>query len=231
MTTSPFPWALLSALVALGACRPSPEEELRTFVEALPELPAEVAATLDTATMATMRPALVMPTEQQRQQYDTVAAAFAPCCQINVRRELMVEYEITSCRNPYAIDFGDLSTLAVFRSGKAAPNARHAKLTSLRGAKFIKPFWCTTSLGPWPAILDDEIPCQVGHWYSLTVFGPDGPITFPRWQGGEELLPAGIRVVDCKRLYTQRLSCGGIGNCNCTSSACNPPQDCTCPLF
>jgi hypothetical protein len=217
--------AILLAVVISGCT--TDEDRMMARVEALPELPAAIADQLDETTMALRNPELgTLP-----QPEVITNPQLKPCCSIKITKRLKVRYETTWCVNP----FKDLVLSANLE--KKAPgdvggvnDVRHSKLTNLRGKQLLRPFWCQTSSGPWDADLVFDHGCTSGPYYSLVVSTPGGLVSFPPWVGGEGNKPASVTVLECTLVSTARSTCG-ISTCDCRSSSCSPPEQCSCPVF
>lgn len=231
----------------------SEEDRVRARVEALPELPADVADQLDSTTMAQRHLDLGMPipTAPAPVQAPT-ANPHRACCSIKVFKRLKVYMLTTWCINPIddlivkprpdqfeqgentgkSDDLIDKPRPDRFEQGEntAKSEVRHYKLTSLRGKRFAFPFWCQTSNGPWDADFVYDIPCADEANSRLVVSTPGG-LVVQTWSGGEANKPGTFTVIECTQVGTQRSRCG-ISTCNCDSSFCGPTEQCaTCPTF
>ena len=98
-----FAVALCAALS--GACDQSVGD-----VESLPDLPPEIAATLDPATMATKT---VFPIPAP---LEASAATSAPCCSITNRKSLKVNFPHTKCGPLKDFIVGNIGDRVLYRS-------------------------------------------------------------------------------------------------------------------
>jgi len=224
------PLSLLLAVLIAGCT--TDEDRMQARLEALPELPAEIAAQLDSTTMAVRHPELgTLPVPVAE---PVANPKLGPCCSIKVTKRLKVLFETTWCINPFKdlVFTANLDRKPQGEDGTGdTPSVRHSKLTTLQGKRLLRPFWCQTSSGPWDADFVHEDGCNTGPVFTLVVSTPGGLVDFPPWVGGEANKPASVTVTDCKSLSTMRASCGGLSTCDCSSSNCSPPEQCSCPLF
>jgi len=200
--------ACVVGLVIFGACqqKSAPQNE----VENLPDLPPDLAATLDPNTMATKTPA-VNPSPAK--QPDVL---FAPCCASTETKTLKVNYSYTKC-GPF-IDF----TAAPFE-----PSVKAFKLKSFNG-KALKQI-CLTSQGPWNATFIEERKCSPVTPQDTLVINAFGDQIIFQWSGGTPNHPPSVQLVSCREVGTISTRCG-ISTCDCQSSSCPPTQPCTCNL-
>jgi hypothetical protein len=209
--------------LCLGSCKnnPAPQNE----VEKLPELPSELASTLDPDTMATRTPAAnPAPTKSP-------TVILAPCCSSTETKTLQVKFTYTKCVFPQL----ELLTLSSGPSvsdpakNQGTRAVRSFKLTSLNGKRLLDLRFCTTSEGPWNATFIEERKCSpITPQDTLVINAFDDQIIF-QWTGGTENHPASVSLVSCKEIGTTRFNCG-ISTCDCTGSACQPNQACPCTL-
>lgn len=222
------PLSLLLAVLIAGCT--TDEDRMRARLEALPELPAAIAEQLDSDTMAVRHPDLgTLPEPELEPVADP---KLQPCCSIKVTKRLKVLFETTWCINPFEdLVFDPRPDQNSQGEAGNTTGVRHSKLTSLRGKRLLRPFWCQTSSGPWDADLVHDDGCFSGPIFTLVVSTPGGLIDFPPWVGGEQNKPASVTVTQCNLVSTARGTCGGPSTCDCRSSTCSPPEQCACPLF
>jgi len=212
--------AVVPFLALLWACRqPSLEER----VERLPELPPDIAGTLDSTTLAT-RTALQFSEPQKLPATTPVAAA--PCCSSNETRSLKVNFPYTKC-GPFhdliSVDLYDL-VLSQGDSGGSAP--KMYKLREIQGRALSRLHICTSSDGPWDATLTEVRACSPYTPVRTLVISALGDAVVFNWSGSQPP-PANVQIVSCQTLGITKIPCG-ISNCECLSSACQPPASCDC---
>ncbi|MGH9361148.1 MAG: hypothetical protein ACRD2T_04470 [Thermoanaerobaculia bacterium] len=211
--------AVVLLVLVLAHCRPKSIEDQ---VAALPELPPEIAATLDPDTMATKVVSGVGPPET------ATGAILVPCCSSTETRQLKVRFRYTKC-GPLA-DLFDLEfvVLTQGRAGSAKPEMH--KLTEFRGRTLPFPHLCRSSDGPWNAILTEKRGCANPTPSRSLAISAFGDVISFTW-GGPQSPPANVQVVACRKESFIRLLCpGSISTCDCSSSSCSAGQDCPCPL-
>lgn len=232
--TSVLQMVVLAATVVSGCQSQTPEQ----WAEALPDLPADLAATIDPATMATRVDSRVPePTR------DATTAAVAPCCGSTDDKQLRVTMAYTKC-GPL-LDFVVATSSGVLMRARPGPatsptsstpptastpsEVRHFKLREFAGKAFLDRI-CVTSNGPWDATLTEQRSC-IGYnpTHRLVVAAFGDLVTF-NWNGGVENHPTQVGLVSCRQISTARFSCGGPSSCTCTSSSCPPGQACACTL-
>jgi hypothetical protein len=193
------------------------------YVESLPDLPPEIAATLDPATMAT-KAAYPVPAPEKAS-----GVALAPCCSSTDQKSLQMNFPHTKCgslRDFIVAPIRDVA--ALFRSNQ--PTAKVYKLKKLGAKTLLDTYICMTSQGPWNASLAETRACQnYAPRQMLTISAHDELVQFV-WNGGVENHPANVQLVSCREVGTVRLSCGGLSSCECVSSSCPASEACQCNL-
>ena len=212
----------LAACLALtsGSCqrKPAPQNE----IENLPELPSDLAATLDPDTMTTKTPA-VNPAPVK-----PPTVLLAPCCSSTETKKLQVKFTYTKCVFPQ-LELRNLPNASVSDVANNQGNraVRSFKLTRLN-TKVLNAF-CSTSDGPWNATFIEERKCSpITPQDTLVINAFDDQIIF-QWSGGTENHPPSVSLVSCKEIGTSKSNCG-ISNCDCKGSTCQPNQACPCTL-
>lgn len=213
--------AVVLLVLPLAHCRPKSVEDQ---VAALPELPPEIAATLDPDTMGTKIVSGVGPPET------ATAALLVPCCSSTETRKLKVRFRHTKCGPPgdfLVTAFGEL-VLTQDRPGTPKPTLH--RLTELRGQQLARVNICFTSDGPWNAVLTENRGCKSpAPIRDLTISAFGDAIHF-RW-GGPQSPPANVQVVACRAESFNRFLCpGALSTCDCLSESCQVGADCPCPL-
>jgi hypothetical protein len=209
-------------LLFLSGCRPRNVDE---YVAELPELPPDVAATLDANTLTTPT-----GTEFKSPEPLPVPPVAAPCCSSSETRRLKVNFPYTKCGSPGDI-FGaqfDLASAALKRSDSSDAKPKLYKLAEFRGKTLPRINICISSQGPWDAVLTETRACSpYTPVYSLT-FSAFGDAVVFNWTGSQSP-PANVQVVSCRTLGTIRTPCG-ISSCTCTSEPCTVDASCQCSL-
>jgi hypothetical protein len=220
--------ACVVGLVIFGACqqKSAPQNE----VENLPDLPPDLAATLDPNTMATKTPA-VNPSPAKPPD-----VLFAPCCASTETKTLKVNYSYTKCGPFQDLLVAPLSDVAVAKPGPGAtptsgggPSVRAFKLTSFNGKAILDKRVCVTSQGPWNATFIEERKCSPVTPQDTLIINAFGDQVIFQWSGGTPNHPPSVQLVSCRDVGTIRSLCG-ISSCDCQSSSCPPTQPCTCTL-
>ena len=209
--------------LSLGSCKnkSAPQNE----VENLPELPSELATTLDPDTMATK------PAPNPSPSAKPANVILAPCCSSTETKTLQVKFTYTKCVLPQ-LELLTLSGRSVSDPGKNQGNGavRTFKLTSLNGKLLRDLRFCTTSEGPWNATFIEERKCSpLIPLDTLVINAFNDQIIF-QWTGGTENHPPSVSLVSCKEIGTTKSNCG-ISNCDCKGFTCQPNQACPCALL
>lgn len=213
---------ILCLALCLGSCKekPAPQNE----VENLPELPSELASTLDPNTMATRTPAAnPAPTKPPN-------VSLAPCCSSTETKTLQVKFTYTKCVLPQ-LQLRTLSGASVSDPAKNQGNreVKTFKLTTLNNERLRALLFCTTSDGPWNATFIEERKCSpITPSDTLVINAFDDQIIF-QWTGGTENHPPSVSLVSCREIGTTKSNCG-ISNCDCSGFTCQPNQACPCNL-
>ncbi|MEK7255622.1 MAG: hypothetical protein AAB316_12810 [Bacteroidota bacterium] len=204
---------------------------LEAFVKKLPELPQDIAATLDTNTMATKIPIAFAPPERD----PNVSAV--PCCDIKIIKSLKVTFTYTKCR-PLQANIPD-HVIDLFlanpgQGGGQEAGERNFKLWKLTPSKHktaFKLMVCETSQGPWNANLEEKRACShPAPVHTLTINAFEDIVQFV-WNGGIGNHPPDVGLVSCRLVSDTRFLCpGGLSTCDCTSSFCPAEQACLCNL-
>ena len=236
--------AVLFVLLASGCQAPgsgtgaSADAGVADRLEKLPTLPADIAATLDPKTNATKAAGLPLAPVKA-----TGPLPHAPCCSIKDQKSLKVRVALTKCGPLRDFIVAPLSELVLAREGGggAAPggpagaigtggNIRAYKLNTINRARVWDSVVCMTSDGPWDATFIEDRYCNnYGPQDSLFV-SAWGTLYAYYWNGGPENHPPEVSVVSCRDIGTTRAPCGGLSNCDCTSSPpCPADQPCPCP--
>jgi hypothetical protein len=212
--------AVVSAacLTLLSSCRqPSLEERL----ERLPDLPPDIASTLDPSTLAT-RTVLEFKAPEK---LPTPPAA-APCCSSNETRTLKVNFPYTKCgpfRDLIAVDLRDL-VLDPGDQGGDSPRMYKARQIQSRTLSILH--LCVSGNGPWDARLTISRACSPYVPVHQLVISAFGDAVVFNWSGSQSP-PSNVQIVSCRTAGVTRTPCG-ISNCECTSSACQPEAACDC---
>ena len=210
--------AAVPMLLILSGCQPkSPEDR----VAALPELPPEIAATLDPETMATR-------IVSQRGRPETAPLVVPiPCCTLSETRRLTVRFRYTKCTRPLG-DFDPEGVLTQDRPAGAEP-ALH-RLTELRGRKLSPIQICFTRSGPWNAVFNELRACSPPVPNRTLTISALGDAVHFEW-GGPQPAPANVQVLTCRTEGIVRDLCPGASlECICRNAPCTAPADCSCPL-
>jgi len=225
--------AIAVCIFLLGSCRQKPAA---IDVESLPELPQDVAATLDPKTMATKTPALGnIPVKAP-------GVLFAPCCSSTHTRTMQVSYSYTKCVPLRIAIAGPFPQLVLANpggsptpSGGAAtpspgqPSVKAFKLTSFKSKALSEKLFCTTSQGPWNATFIEERHCSPVTPQDTLIINAFGDQVIMQWAGGTPSHPASVQVVSCRDIGETQANCG-ISNCACQNSSCPETQPCPCNL-
>ena len=213
--------ATVVCLIALTACR---QERQTNAVDRLPELPQDLAATLDPKTNAT-KISVTNPDPGKP------GVALAPCCSSSETKKLKVKFAYTKCGPLRDFILAPFTDLVFASAGQPVPVSSGGP--AVRAFKFrssvLDQWICVTSEGPWDATFIEDRHCA-GYTPQdtliVTAFG--SPVTF-YWSGGPANHPQSVQLVSCRDVGTTRFNCG-ISNCQCISSSCPPTQPCDCTL-
>jgi hypothetical protein len=211
--------AFLATIASAGGCR---QKSLAQRVEGLPELPAELRATLDPTTLATR-----VPTSFPPREHDPNVAA-APCCARTDTKHLQVRFPYTKCgplRDFIVASFGDAVLLEASREGTTAH-----KLRALTGARLLEMHVCVTSHGPWNARLIEDRACSPYTPVHTLVINARGDMIQFVWNGPVGNHPPDVQLVSCRQVSTTESACNPLSGCACLSSACPATEPCTCNL-
>lgn len=232
---------LLTLVVLVFGCKPDPADRAAL----LPELPANLLAVLDTATLRTR-----MPTATPDSVPDTMGIALAPCCAMRVERTLQVTYPYTQCLPLRDFTVADLDNLTVMErratpeEGEAGEGSgREAQPTGgvttyyrlpARSSEVRRSAWdqivCMTRTGPWTAALTESRTCQNYTPRFTLIITPDTtPLTFS-WSGGISDHPADIGLIDCRLVGEVRTPCNTLSTCECLSMPCPAGDPCACGI-
>jgi len=216
-----------SLLVLLGGCR---RESTEDRVDALPELPASIADTLDAKTHATRIPASYPAPEK------APVPPLAPCCGSSDFKTLQVRFSYTKCaplRDFIVVRLDDGLILDPGTSGAPTggqPGVQVHRLGARNARSVLDTTICMTSAGPWSAAFREDRNC-IGYTPQdslvITAFGD--PLLFV-WNGGSQNHPAGIELVSCRQVSNLQTPCNALSGCQCPSSTCPPDQPCGCTL-
>ena len=207
--------ALCTALS--GAC-----DQIVGDVESLPDLPPEIAATLDPATMATKIVSPIPPPQEAS------VVTSAPCCSTTDRKSLKVNFPHTKCGPLRDFIVGNIGDRVLFRSKQDTPQVY--KLKAIAGKTLLQTHVCITSQGPWNATLEETRSCtNYSPRQTLIISAHDELISFV-WNGGVEGHPPEVQLVTCREVGTVSFACGGLSTCECNSSSCPASAPCPCNL-
>ena len=205
-------------------------------VESLPELPQELADTLDPNTMATKTLASTsVPAKPPN-------VAFAPCCSSTKTRTLQVTYSYAKCV-PLRIAFsGPFPQLVLANPGgnptpsggaptpsPGQPSVKTFKLTSFKQKALNEKLFCTTSPGPWNATFIEERKCSPVTPQDTLIINAFSDQVIIQWAGGTPNHPSNVQVVSCRDIGETQTNCG-VSSCDCRDSSCPETQPCTCTL-
>lgn len=208
----------LAATLLLCGCRSQSADD---YVERLPDLPPDLAATLDPATLATRPPAFAPP------ETAPVPEALCPCCGSTDTKSLRVTYSYTKCGPLRDFIVAPLADAILFRSGPQ--ETRSYRLRKLN-ATVLDQHICLTSQGPWNATLIEQRNCKpCGPIQTLTISAFGDLISF-NWPGGVENHPPEVGLVSCRHVGTTRFICNGLSDCDCKSTSCPASEPCPCNL-
>jgi hypothetical protein len=221
-------WASLAVLLSSG-CR---QRNLETFVATLPELPQDIAATLDPRTSATRLPALQPPPEKPAR------VVLAACCGSTDTKTLKVNFTYTKCgplRDFILVPLGDLvsveaRTVGGPGKGTAADGTRVFRKGELNRGSVLDTIVCITSSGPWNATLIEERYCNGYSPRDTLLINAWGDALSFVWNGGPSNHPTNVGLVSCREVGLVRYRCGGLSTCPCDSAPCPADQPCDCGL-
>lgn len=200
--------AAIPLVLVLAHCQPRSVEDQ---VAALPELPAEIAATLDPNTLATKVVSGIGPQE-------TTGEVLEPCCSNTETRRLEVRFRYIKCSAlDHVVDLGQLVL---------SQEPELHKLTQLQGRE-VPLALCRSSNGPWNAILTEQRGCNSPAIRNLIIAAFDDTVVFT-WVGAQSP-PANVQVLACRKVSVMGSRCG-LEGCQCPSMACPDSDPCTCPL-
>jgi hypothetical protein len=210
-------------LALLSSCR-QPSVEQR--VERLPDLPQELAATLDSTALSTKT---VVQFSEPQKLPETTPAAAAPCCSSNETRSLKVNFPYTKC-GPFpdliSVDLRDLVLYQGDSGGGGGDAPKMYKLREIQGRALPRLHICVSGNGPWDAMLTENRACSpYTPVYTLAISAFGDAVVF-NWSGSQTP-PSNVQIVSCNTLGVVRTPCG-ISNCQCVSSSCQPPSNCDC---
>ena len=204
--------------------------------EKLPELPAELAATLDPKTKSTKIP-VFDPTP-----VEDPGVAAAPCCSSTDWMEVQVRYPHTKCGPLRDFIVPPLSgVVSTAMRASVAANAgpgqsgtvgdiRAFKLSTFQGQTVLDQHVCFNSSGPWSATLSIERRCVGYQPINSLAINAFGDLVLLTWPDGPQNRPPQLQSVSCRLLSISRSQCGRLSSCDCTSSTCKPPDPCNCNL-
>lgn len=216
---------MLFILLLFNSCQ---HTNIENQIEQLPELPAELAATLDSNTLATKVKGNANPCKEESKN-----PLLAPCCSRTNYKSLKVLFSYTKCaplRDFIMVPFDDLSIATTAardeaRQEKNPPQIyKYGKKASIGFDQIV----CITREGPWEALLIEDQPCAgyfIRHQLIINAFGDQ--IVYS-WCHGLENHPPEVQLVSCRYLYTLKSSCGVLSNCDCFSDFCPPEDPCNC---
>jgi hypothetical protein len=219
-TRSSFILATVICLLFVCGCRTSNPGDL---AEGLPDLPPEIARTIDPKTMATKAPLSSLSSILQPLG-DT---ARCPRCGSRSVDHLLVNYSYTRCGNYRDILRPPVSEVE-FREERAS--LKRYKLKELNGRRFPDIQVCITSQGPWNAMLTENRSCSgsCAPTYDLTISALGNVISF-YWANGIDNHPPDVYPVSCRIVSRTRTQCGMSGQC-CSPGECygECSQNCEC---
>ena len=204
----------------LAHCRPKSVEDR---IAALPELPAEIADTLDPETLATR----IVANPSLPATATAPAAAPIPCCTVSEKRHLTVRFRYTKCTAPVG-DFDPEGVLTEGGLGGARPTLH--RLTELRGRTLSPVRFCFTRSGPWNAVFTELRACSPATPHRTLAIAALGDVVHYEWAGLQPA-PANVLVLSCRTEGIERSLCPGASlDCKCLSAPCTAPAACSCPL-
>jgi hypothetical protein len=209
----------LAATIVFSGCRQRTADD---YVERLPDLPANLAATLDPVTLATKTAGTIPPPEKASGPF------LAPCCSITDEKSLKVNYPYTKCGPLRDFIVAPLGDTALFRSNPETTKVY--KLRELSGKRLLDLHVCVTSQGPWNATLVETRSCTNYTPRQTLTINAYGDLVQFVWNGGVQGHPAEVQLVSCRLVATTRFPCGGLSTCDCSSSVCQASAPCECNL-
>ena len=227
---------ITASILCLATFSGCDKQSLSKQYERLPELPLEIAGTLDAKRMATKIP-VSDPTPIKDPTITT-----APCCSITDRMELQVRYPYTKCGPLRDFIFAPMADRIVMLGRTSlssnapeaqAPNIadlKAFKLTTFQSRPVLDQHVCVTSSGPWKATLTIERRCNGYAPFNTLVIDAFGDPVLLGWSGGTANHPPAVQLVSCRELSTSGSQCGGLSNCECPSSTCPATSPCNCTL-
>ena len=192
------------------------------YLGSLPDLPADLASTLDPATLATrVTPTFPNPVPEPQQ-------TAAPCCGSTDVKTLKVSYAYTKCAPLRDFIVADLDDTRVLFRG-SPESTKIYRLRELNRSK-LDDVVCMNSTGPWAATLTEQRHCGGYTPVQTLLIDAYGDLIPFAWTGAPANHPPDIGLVSCRWLATTSVACGGLSDCTCTSSACQAPDPCDCGL-
>jgi hypothetical protein len=221
----------VASLLMLGACQKNTAPT--NDIENLPELPSDLAATIDPNTMATKTPPNPAPGKPPN-------IALLPCCSSTQTMTMQVTYPYTRCATVRPDLLEQVPQLVFAPSGTpsgsaspspgATPSIRAFKLTSFNSKPLSKGVLCVTSQGPWNATLIEKRDCSPSIAQDTLIINAFGDQILFQWTGGTPNHPPSVQVVSCRDQGTLKANCGQ-SSCDCSSISCPPEQVCNCALI
>jgi hypothetical protein len=209
--------AVVAAALMTGGCR---RDSAEAYVDRLPDLPPDLAASLDPATLATRVPASFPSPEK-------LPTAVKPCCDITNTKSLRVTLRHTKCGPLRDFIVAPLGDSVLFRSN---PGTTQIHRLRALGATVFDQTVCFTSDGPWNATLVERRNCAGYAPVQTLTINAFGEIVTFMWNGGVEGHPAQVGLVSCRLDSDTQIECPGLSECQCLSSTCSPPDPCACNL-
>lgn len=218
-------------LVFLGSCRPQPN--VKDYVEGLPELPQEIAASLDPKTLAT-RVSVTLPPPVTEP-----GTASVPCCGSKDLKSLKVKYSYTKCGLLRDFILAPIGNLLLSERGGPGGEAggqtgdfKAYKLSEFNRRPVLDQTICVTSQGPWNATLYADKSCSNSAATVQTlVIDAFGNLVQFMWVGGVELHPPDVKLVSCRAVFTHEFPCDGLSTCPCGfHHTCAEDQPCDCGI-
>lgn len=218
-------------LLMCQACR---SDSLADRFDKLPELPDDIAATLDPNTMATaVTSVFVAPV------FDS-EAALAPCCSSQDEKALRVTFPYTKCAPLRDFILVPLQEQARVQAGLGSGQPAGAeggepvkpkvwKLTKRKVGTVLDRIVCVTSDGPWNASLTETRACSPPTPHQSLRIAPYGDLVTFEWNGEVALHPSNVGLVTCRQVSVNQANCG-ISTCDCLAFLCPANEPCDCGL-
>jgi hypothetical protein len=201
------------------------------YVARLPDLPQNIADTLDPKTMATRISA------DHPAPVKEPIAPLAPCCGSTDTKSLKVNFAYTKCAPLEDFIVARSENLVFFEAGQGGgpsgprpASFKAYKLRELNKRTVFDKVVCVTSEGPWNAMLTEERFCNGYIPHRTLIINAFGNLVQFVWNGGIENHPPQVQLVSCRQVSLIRYPCGGISDCTCDSSVCPQEQPCDCSL-